>query len=88
MFIINLMLGTTPIYILKTVSNIYICSGLNRNEPHRLIDLNAWLGKCHYLTRIRKCGLFGGSMSLKVALGFQMLKSGPVSFSLPAAYGS
>ena len=45
------------------------CGGLNKNGPHRLIYLNACslIGET-VLGRIRRCGLIGGVLSLRVCL--------------------
>jgi hypothetical protein len=58
------------------------CGGLNESGPHRPIGRGT----------VRRCGLFGVGMALlekvchsRWALGFQKLKVGPVSLSLPAA---
>lgn len=56
------------------------CGGLNRFGPHRLMCLNAWPTGSG---TIRRCVLVGVGVSL--ALKFQMLQLGPVSFILPAA---
>ena len=61
------------------------CGGLNKNVPHRLMESGT----------IKKSGFVGVGVALleevchwEWALGFQMLKPGPVSLSLPAAFPS
>ena len=54
------------------------CGGLNRNDPHRLIYLNAFFtGEWCYLTRIRKYGIVGGSMSLGLGFGISIAQARP-----------
>lgn len=44
-------------------------------EPYTSINV-CW--EWHYLRRIRKCGLAGGSVSMGQTMGFQKLKPGPL----------